>query len=202
METSATFAALFLVFTELPTFAPVCAFAAIVAVVAEIIFSPILDSIRAEIVVHIAVVGVVHTAVPDAVVIPAAAPPISPTVPHIRTPPAVVGAAIPAGSAPRPAERPIEQAPEAAEVDIDIFPGAAASSRGTAARVAASVIRELLLLDALHLADLLVKRGQSRPEDNDKNDQDSGDAGDIFKKVAIGFFRHQAKLKSARVAEQ
>jgi len=55
VETSTAFAVLLVVFTELPTFAPVCAFTAIVAGVAKIISSPVLDAIRAEIVVQLSI---------------------------------------------------------------------------------------------------------------------------------------------------
>ncbi len=114
----------------------------------------------------------VVTAIPVVVIpIPAipvvAIPPISPTVPNIGAPPAIVGTGIPARTTPGPAECPIEET--AAEVHIDIFPGGAAIAI-TAASVS-SIGAGLLVLPIFDLGDLLIEGGQGRTKDYDENNQ-------------------------------
>ena len=60
----------------------------------------------------------------------------------------------------------------------------------------------MLLLEALHLPDFLIKRCQGRPEDDDKHDENPGDAGDIFEKAVFRFFGHGKKLGASGEAGQ
>ena len=123
VSTSTAFARLVAIFPHLTAFAPLSTGIAGAVVLA------VVKIVGADFVVHFPVAGVVYSVVPDAIIAVAALP-VSPAIPHIRPPRAVIGAAIPAWSAPGPTERPIEPSTRVAEVDIDIFPGAAAAAGG------------------------------------------------------------------------
>ena len=80
VEVSPTLAAFGAVLPEL------LPFAALTTIIAEaVVLAVVIVTIRAEFVVHLSIVGVVHIAAPNAVV-PAAFPPVSPSIPKIRPP--------------------------------------------------------------------------------------------------------------------